>query len=222
MKIKGLILTTGWLSCAAISVNAQQIAIQNQYGKYASEKTTINVSGSPYLTDDWAAATIKMKSGLMVKEKVKYDLLDDILYFKSTDGKFMTFAEPVSEFRIEEGSGAGLYRNNYDNSRFGSKTTFYQVLFDGKVKLLKRVNKGVNDVMEYNAASPTKTITQKVRYYAVSVDGTFVEVKPAKKDILNIMNSKKAEVDKFLSSSHIDFKADADLVTLFTYYNSLV
>jgi hypothetical protein len=221
MKLKNMLLTTSLLSISALSLQAQ-VTTQNQYGKYTAEKTTVNVSGSPYLTDDWASATIKMKSGLLVKEKIKYNLLDDILYFKSADEKFMTFAEPVSEFRIEEGAGAGLYRNNYDNSRFGTKNTFYQVLFDGKVKLLKRLNKGVNDVMEYNAASPTKTITQQVRYYAVSPEGTFVEVKPNKKDLLAVMEGKKAEVEKFLSSSHINFKSDADLVTLFTHYNSLM
>lgn len=195
-----------------------------RWGTYAKAKITENINGSPFLSDDWLPATIKMATGNLLKDfKVKYNLIDDQLYFKSDeDNRFLTFNEPVSEFRIQEPSGLVLYKNGFVNPKFGSKNTFYQVLFDGKVKLLKRLNKSVIEVQGYNEASPTKNISEQVRYYAGSVNGEVVEVKPTKKDVLAIMASKKAEIDKFLTSSRIDFKNDKDLVTLFTYYNSLI
>ena len=215
-----LIIVGALLSILSSQDAFAQVTTQNPYGRYSTEKTIDKVTGSPYLSDTWDLATVKTAGGAILKDlKVKYDLMDDLLYFKSSDDKVMVFNQPISEFKIVE---EGLFRNGFNNPLYGDVNTFYQVIFDGKVKLLKRKKKSFTEVLNYNEASPVKKINTQMFYYVMGVTGTFQEIKLNKKSIIDSMKDKQKEINEFLNQSKVDFKSDKDLFILFNYYNSLL
>lgn len=63
---------------------------------------------------------------------------------------------------------------------------------------------------------------QKTVVYYLVKNGQFLEMPNSKSRILNMMSSKKKEMDVFIKTNKIDLSKEADLVKTITYFDSLL
>jgi len=219
-----ILLGFGLLSTKGFGQNTDpgSVSAQTRLGKYTAEKTLENMVGSPYFNKDWQKGTVKFANGKVFKDmEVKYNLVDDKLVLKSETGEAMTIVDPVSEFRLPTSNGEAFFKSGFRPLGKHTERTFYQVLFDGNIKLLKRLNKSIIESQSYNSPSPVKTIDESVHYYFVKND-ELIEFKPTKKAILQLLKDKSEQVNSVLSNIKGDLKEDETLKSVFVYYNSLI
>jgi len=208
----------------SISSNAQGI-FQDENGRPLEAIHYTDVKGSPFLADNWTKGKVKLADGESFDDMdLKYDQVTDQLIFKNSVGAAMAFAKPVNEFTLVSVGSPGiesiLFRNGYKPINGNTAKTFYQVLSDGETPLLKRTVKKVGEHKPYGSATVVKTFEEVHNFFLVQ-QGTPVKIRKDKQSILEALKDYHPEVEEFVKSNNLNFKSEADLVMLVTYYNSL-
>jgi len=219
--------TTSAQGIGKYTANSNVQIMQDRDGKPILTKDYTDVVGSPYLVQDWSTGIVKLDNGQTYKDvSLKYNLMEDEVYFKSEKGgEPLSFADPVSEFTITyKDNETGETHTNYYRKGFNgiSRTTpnsYFEVLSDGTVQLIKKKSVGIVVSQEWNSATKVKNFKDDTKYYLVK-NGQATQVKKDKK-ILENFSDKKQQMENYASSNKINFKSDADLSKLVTYYNSL-
>ena len=210
----------------SIEVNAQYI--HDYQGKAYVEQSYTDVQGDPYLISSWADGTVKFVGNKSINAKLKYDLMKDELLFQNPkDSSAMVFVNAVEGFSLrlfkidESNLSPLLFSNGYPAVDDQTQASFYQVIADGKVKLLKRYHKHIRTDQAFNSATITKTFEMIGPFYYTVTDNKITRLKLTQKAITTALNDKTDQVQAFVKNNKIDFKSDRDLAKLFTYYNSL-
>lgn len=196
-------------------LQAQFVTYQD--GSPAKEIKLINVEGSELLYPDWIRGSVKLANGGLYSDlMLKYNLYEDQLYFLGKDNITMKFASPVFEFYLDK----DLYRNGYPSIKNLTSLSFFHILVDGKVTLLKKISKNIIEVKEFNSATAIKKIVDEKNNY-LFLKGSLKPLKTDKASLLDLFFDKKNEVDAYLKANKVNFKKDEDIVTFVKYYNSL-
>jgi len=228
MKIPFFTLIVAGLMCCGTISSAQNQILNDNQGKPVMEQSYTDVEGSPYLAASWLPGIVSLTNGKTIAAKLKYDVVKDELLFQSPrDSMALAFVTPVKSFRfdigtIDESSLVPLiFSNGYPAIDEQSEVSFYQVIADGKVKLLKRYKKVIHSDQAFNSATTTKTFAMRDAVYYLLADNKIIRVKPTPKTIAATLPDKTDQVQTFIKTNKIDFKSDRDLAKLFSYYNSL-
>jgi hypothetical protein len=181
--------------------------------------------GFPFYLNEWAVGNLILAS----KKKyagvfVKLNLQTDKVHYQYQE----TMAERVA--------GDGIVREvelkdpgRLDTVRFRcyfppidkyDLKTFYQVLADGKVILLKQIKKIFIEEKAFNSATITRRFDTQNSYY-VFKDEKMDRLKRSKSGLLDILSDQKELVEKFISNNKLTVKSDDDLAKIVAYYNSL-
>jgi len=183
-----------------------------------------DVKGSPYLIAGWAKGAVKMANGQIHKDMdLRYNQLDDELTFKNTDGTELSFQEAISEFNIitiaDDKKTTRLFRNNFIPIKGTTNLAFYEILYDGTVKLVKKDFKYIESYQPYITEAVVKTVKERVKYYSV-IDNKLTEFKNNKKS-LEIFGSKASKVQEYIDQNKLDLKVEADLIKAFAYSDTI-
>jgi hypothetical protein len=186
-----------------------------------------NIDGTPYLYDTWQPGMVKLVNGVSSKEKMqlKYNLVDDVVSFKDKEsGEAMAFVVPVQEFTLNLTNDDELFvrrfRSGYKNIEGSTPASFFEVLSDGKIQLIKKFNKVVFESQNIGSASKTKGFLDKTKYYLVN-NGKALPVKNDKKSLLAALGDKQAQMEDYIKTNKVNFKNDGQLGKLVDYYNTL-
>ncbi|HTH81441.1 MAG TPA: hypothetical protein VL490_00815 [Mucilaginibacter sp.] len=179
-------------------------------------------SGNPFFSTDWVKADVKFKNGNEQKDKVvKYSDLKDILYTQAPGNQYGLFDTPVSEFTIYNTDGTTAHFSVFPGNGKTADDAFFQVLADGKVKLLKKNAKAISESKAgIGTAVVTKMVVDNIDYYLL-IDGKAVRIKKDKKAIETALGSKQTELDAYIQTNKLSLKKDEDVAKLITYYNTL-
>jgi hypothetical protein len=219
-------LLSGFL-CGLINLaNAQNIVqLKESQGMPLRSKSYAEMKGNPYLTKSWSKAIVKQADGQVFKDiDVKYDQLEEQLIFKTASGQELGFAVPVTEFKISyEENGASTTKtfvNGFAPFRGSTDKTYYELLYDGSVKLLKKNIKQIESQRAYNSAVTTQTISERVKYY-YALNNELVEFKRDAKFVNDAFGGKATAVQKYIKDNNLDLKKDEELIKAFAYFSTL-
>lgn len=184
------------------------------------------VTGSPFLYDDWAPGTVKFADQKQINIKdLKYDLLNDILLFKNEKEEVMEVAEPVLAFTITYAKDSKTvqrtFRSGFKASNDNTAQSFYEILFDGQTKLTKRTGKTIVEEKEYNATTATRKLIDKPSYFIVKATNMPIAISKNEKSVLSALEDKTTELKTFIKDNKLNLKNDVDLIKLLTYYDEL-
>ncbi len=182
-----------------------------------------NTSGSPYLFDKWSIGSARTTSNAISKDvPLKYDEIDDVVLMKSDDGKLMTFAAPVAEFSITDpkNNTSRLFRSGFAATKVNNDKSFFEVIQDGKVRLLRKNHKIISESKEYSGAV-SKRIVDGVKYYLVNADNVPVALKLDQKSINALLPEKEAQLTEYAKANKLNLKNQEDAAKLIAYYNTL-
>jgi hypothetical protein len=188
-----------------------------------TQKKYEDVTGTPFLYEEWSPGTVKFTNGKSYKENLflKYNAKDDELYFKNKNGDPLLFVDSVSEFVITPPIGIGHhYRNGYKDVNGYSQNAFFEVVADGSVQLLKKTKKTILESKAYNSPTTERRFVTVSQYYLIK-SGKAVAVKPDKKSVLSTLNDKQPALEKFIKENNLNLRNDDELAKLVVYYNSI-
>lgn len=212
------------LLCVAVkSISAQ--GLQTTAGGIpVQDRNLSDVKGSQFIFDDWAKGNVKLKDDKVYNNlDLKYSDYDDAVYFKSSSGEMQAFSVPVADFTISytEGNNNFLrhFKNGYQVMGY-EVNAYFETLNDGKTQFLKKTKKKIEEVNTYGSTTGNKSFNTSTRYFIFN-NGKVVNVKKDKKSILEALGDKQTELETYAKANNLNFKNEADIAKLVTYYNTI-
>lgn len=223
MKLSALLTICSISICFYFNVVLAQGAIQTTNLNAFKERMTPlkamsePVDGSPYFNDEWAKAKIVAADGVKIEiEEVKYNAFSRSFEFLKNKQVF-TLPQKYEVMAFEL-AGSSFIRATFKG---GKSKDFFQVLSEGKLKLLRRYQCGLIKAQPAEGlipASNAKYDMREIYYFQINDDPTD-KLKLKKDDILTLMKDKSKEVESFIKKEKLKTKKEKDLIKIFNFYN---
>jgi hypothetical protein len=213
------------IAATACSLQAQSVKEQlvfDQQDRALLTSSNLREEGTPLLTSTWLKGLVKFTNGTTYKaDFLKYDLEKDQVYFKDTKSdNLLQFSLPVSEFSLIVGEETLLFKSGFAPIDRTKTSSFYQVLSDGGVQLLKRRVKQSFEERAFNSATTTRSYKED-EYYYLAQNNVPVKIKKDKKQVFAVLANHAAELEVYFSEQKLNLKNEEDLISLIIFYNSL-
>lgn len=215
--IKGILIAT--ILCLATTSYAQVYSTVNSPSRNAvnSKESLAGLVGEPYLYIDFKKAFVRFSNAVTSLYEIKYDQLADEIVVKGEGNQEYAFSDPILEFKFQDSKTT--FRSGFaPTSPKTSEKSFYQVIFDGNTKYIKRMAKVVIDAKQYNGPV-TKKVEEDYAYFIVRPGGNPESVKNNEKSILAALA--KPELNAYVKANKLNLKNDEDVIKLLAYNDSL-
>lgn len=190
-------------------------------GRPVSASPSDNVEGTPYLVDEWKPGSVILRKGVMIKDmQLKFDVLRNKLYFLR-DGAMFEFADSVRDFYLNysDGSSVGLvYRNNFPAVDRNTTSTFYELLVDGKISLLKYRSKTSMEIKGIDLRV-TKKYEDRQQYYLALPGNRMMKIKRDKKSLYEALPEYTQQLVKILDEQGL--KNEEALISVIEKINAV-
>lgn len=185
--------------------------------------TNYNIEGSPYFPSEYCNATIKVIKGKKYQDvSAKVNLQSNEVYVKFSDGIEFIATVPLEyvEFNGCNDDKKIIFRSGFPVIEKQTGATYYQVLSEGDIALLKNFNTTFRDYTPYGGASVTRSFESSPLYYAYSREKGIVRLKD-NAALLQLIPAQKSQLEKFMNDEGIKIKKESDLLKLFGFVNSI-
>lgn len=172
-----------------------------------------------FVNSDWANGWIIYDHERYDNTPLLYNLTNDKIIAEHYAGAFIDLvATKVTAFHIHGHSFRRL--TPADDKRGGISEGFYDILHDGKIKIVAKHLKKFIQVIHLHENE--QSFEEKEHFYIVR-DGNFFPVR-SKKSALNILGDHRQELKQFLRASKLSFKNQREetLVKMAAYYDTLI
>ena len=158
---------------------------------------------------------------------IKYDLEANVLTVVGK-GKTKSFSsQKVFYFEIFD-EILENYRQFYSipyNVNFDYKIpVFFEVVYEGKLSLLRReqiVVRSVNNTNAYWGGGSVRQTVIEYSYFFLDDKGKITFFNGKKKDLFRFMSKKQTEVKQFIKENRLETDRSSDLVRITAFYNSI-
>ncbi|MGN6293647.1 MAG: hypothetical protein ACTHMV_12960, partial [Chitinophagaceae bacterium] len=183
----------------------------------------LNAEGSPFLYDQYIPAEISvMQGGVYPGIKIKLNVVDNELLFMADNGQEMSTTTPVKSIKLNmpKEDGSGMEELIFEGNGIALNSPgarIYQVLVDGKARLLKHIQISYSDVRKYPEGIMARVFKKKSFYYAVVKNQPPVKFDKSKSEVMALFPDKQNEVASFIQTQKLKCKTEEDLVKVFQY-----
>lgn len=212
MKLIKLFLMVG-IAGLTHSVATAQIYMTDINGQVLRENKYVDVQGSPYLDEAWKPGVlISSKGKAYPNNQVRFDAYGGEVEYQQKEKAYRMNPRELHEFKILNGVDTLRFKNGFAAANSNTPETYYQVLYDGSVKLLKQLKITMNESKAYNSATATKTFSRQELYFVNKPDGSLQRIQRNRKSILSAFPDKKSEMEKALKE--FDASDESGLINL--------
>lgn len=200
-------------------VKAQEYTYVDREGKDIRKyrPTPENISGTPFLVDKWLDGTVVNSKGVTFNNvRLKFDVYNDKLLYAETNNEALEFPENIKKFTLNN----MVFINGLPSVDTLSELSYYQLLADGKTKLLRHPAKHIVESKGYGS-SMTNYRFDDMQVLYIYKDVKMIAIKQDKKSVLAVLADKETEMNNYLANHKVNFKNNADLTALIAYYNTL-
>lgn len=173
----------------------------------------------------WHDGKIVLENGDTLRGSVKYDMQTDLIQYHANDKLETYTARKVLFLEIYDKTVRRyrkMYSLPYTTSGQYKAPVIFELLEEGKITLLCR------EALEYRSVSSSfyyystySRLTIVYKYFLLQENGEIVPFIGRKNDWLDLMTTRKEEVQKFAKANRLDFDEKYDLSRIIAYYNSL-
>jgi hypothetical protein len=182
------------------------------------------VEGSPFFDDSLMKGRLETAEGKIYEGLLlRIDLLENAIHFIARDGREMIVTTPIAKLLLRDSVSGKEYDFVHSSFLQTSGTVepgWYQVLTSGPAIMYKHILKTMQEQRPYNSATTEQTIRTSGQYFLLA-NSTFSRVKKLK-ELPDLLQDKKTELDTYISSQGLSGKLDADYAAVVSYYNGLV
>lgn len=221
----GLIL---FLIAFSLPAFAQIVNLPDNSGAPIREQKYQNVEGSPYLFEAWINGDLQLADGSVRKNiPIKYNTYQQQVEVVSDGQTIAVYPSSLKEFTInsldENGNKVSYkFRNGFKVPPY-KKDDFFQVLYDGEMKLLGRVKTQLVEPItssSYGATNKASTFESGKEYFVLKKNGEAEKIRLRKKDIRNLFPEKKDLIKKIIREEDIDLDTEEGVTILFSNLDS--
>src|SRR5258705_5774297 len=170
------------------------------------------VDGHPYFIEKFMDATIGVSTGAVYNGvKARIDLCKQEIHFKlPSDSERIAFPGLINEITFYDTTGSGIhsytFQSGYPEVDDLKRNTYYQVLSDGKVVMLKSSIKKINKTKnEMSGEESSQFDTYEDHYLYVKYE--MKRVKKDKEYLLNLLADKRKEMEAYAKDQKLNFKS---------------
>lgn len=176
-----------------------------------------SIKGNPYYqSTDWQKGSLVLQAVSFSEVLLKYDLVADEVILRHPNGfsSVTLFTPRIQSFTL----GNKVFVNLPGNGS-GFKTGIYEQLAKGTITLYAKRSKRIDEAMVIDAKERTFI---EVNAYYVLKEGKYYLIKK-QKALLELMGDKRREVDAWIQTQGIGFKANPEVAftQIVAYYNQL-
>ena len=216
----------------AISATAPTDAevLNRELGKGKGQLGATPVTGSSFLLPYWTRGTVKMTSGTVPQPWLKYDLHGDHLLWRRPSGDSLELnTSAMTEFSLGDSlRGTRYLYRRYLDARIRElplRTAFFEVRYDaGRSALLRKRSRTLfhtNNGPSLAGRSSDRWV-ETSDFYLKNADNTIEPIRLNAKAVLAVLGKAKAPaLQAYITRESLDLSAEADLVKLLTYYDTL-
>ena len=187
-----------------------------------------NVQGSPYLSEDWSAGTININADKKFKlSRLRFDALLNRVEYQYEE-KIYEPTVAFNEFTIQlsdgnDGQTARTFRRGFPAAEENNEKTFYEVLYDGKNKLLRKTHVRINEYPEPLSTVRVKRFAKvEVLYlYDVPTNQLIKLGKKDKKAVLAALSGKREQLNQYIDEQKLKLNSEANIIKLLAYYDAM-
>ena len=197
-------------SQSQLNASGGQVFLQDASGKYLTSNNYTDVDGNPYFPKEWVEGTVSLKAGKVIPyNALRLNTISGNLEFKFTD-KAYDVINPMNEFTLE----TLKFRKGFEPIEKQNAETFYQVLYDGKQKLLCYRLGSIYLDSPYNSATKTKKFQLSETYYLQKADGKLHELKKNLKFFLLQIGDNSRQLEEYCKKENIKLRSWNDAVRI--------
>jgi hypothetical protein len=186
-----------------------------------------DVTGNPYLFKDWSDGVVRFASGRsMTQFKLKFDCFKNILLLQF-DGNVFAADAKVNEFVLYTKTGktkdSMLFRKGFPAIDRFSDATYYQVLFQGKVQLLRLILRNVIEEKQIVTVNgQTSRHLESAEQYYLFQNGQLALLPDSKSELATSFKDQKAAIAAFIDNQQLKMRNADDFVQVVNKYNELL
>lgn len=201
---------------------SQDYALGNNFvkdvgGNIVAPSEYVEINGNLYFPETWVKGTARMKTGkTIVFEALRFNTVNQLLEFKLEDVIY-NLPYVINEFTLD----SVLFRNGLPQVDNQDAYSFYQILYDGKQKIVCYRHGVMMNQDTYNSATKTKKVDSIQQYYLLKEDGKMYSLKKNPKNLLPFLSDKSSEINAFCEREHINLKKWKDAVRILAYTESI-
>lgn len=212
------------IGVAQAQVNTNQLGVnQVESGNLITTGAYTNYENTPYIPTDWLPGTLVTPTGQQYAVNLLHYNADlDQAEYQIGEQVFRPrFAVRQIVLGDSTSASARRFRNGFPAVDYQTPASFYEVLHDGKTKLLKRTKAVQLDVTGYNSATKQKRFDFNETYYLARIGNTPVRVKRDKKSLLESLADRGAQVEEFISRGKLKFRNWDEVGKVLQFYDGL-
>jgi hypothetical protein len=177
------------------------------------------IEGSPYLNEEFVRGNVTTLDSIQYRNvPLRYNIYNDEIEFMVDDENYLAIAEPTSMAQISIKEAVFIYLKK--DLKYG----YYQLLEDGKIKLLLRYNvrfRQANYSNGINQARPPK-FNRGVNTHYIQLGYNEPQLIKKKKDIDRIFGKESVAIKELIKKEHIDIHNEKDLHKFVKLLNSSI
>ncbi|PKK38131.1 hypothetical protein BWI96_03375 [Siphonobacter sp. SORGH_AS_0500] len=202
-------LITGTLSA---QVNTNQFGTNQIEGSnQIAVGTYTEYENQPYVSADWSKGILLAADGKRyMVQKLNYNAYNDRPEYQEQEKTFQPRFE-VKAFVLGDTITGAKYRKGFAAIDQQSPKSFYEVLVDRQVKLLKYTKANLLDVTSFNSATRQKKFDFNTMYYLVKPDQSIVRIKKDKKSILEALPEQAERIEEIAKERKSKMKSWEDI-----------
>ena len=120
----------------------------------------------------------------------------------------------------KDGVNTYIFQTGFSPIDNQSAIHFYQVLVNGKISLLKSINKNIEERLNELSGEKSKEFAQRENLYVLN-EGSLKRVKKDSDFFINTMANQKEAINQYIRTNKLNFKNEEQLKKLVEFYNSL-
>lgn len=181
-------------------------------------------TGNPYLLKEWCDGVVRFTSGRTVTQfKLKFDCLKNMLLLQFKGNAFATESKVQEFVMYPKNKDSLLFRRGYPGTGKTTEQTFFNVLLQDKVSLLRLVTRNI--VEEKQLVSVNGRMNRRleeVEYYYLLQDGQLVQLPANRNALPSTFADKKEPVAQFIASQQLKMHSPDDFIQVVKKYNELL
>ena len=190
------------------------------------EEEMNDVTGNPYLFKDWSNGIVRFSGGRTMNQfKLKFDCLKNLLVLQFNGSAFAAEGK-VQEFVMypkSKSKDSLLFRKGFPAVDKATENTYYQVLFQDKVTLLRLFSRNIIEEKQLVTVNGhiNRRLEEVERYYLLH-NGEMVLLPDSRNDLPEKFSDKKDQIAQFISSQQLKMRSSDDYLQVVKKYNELL
>jgi hypothetical protein len=177
--------------------------------------------GNPFFYSDKPGAGTVVYDGVLYENlQLQYDELKEVIIVQDASHRIQLLNERISGFTVFNNRFTRLEKDSLSSALVS--TGFYNLLYEGKVSVLKKEIKELREELRSSSEGILRFIDVK-KYYYIKKNNEYYAVKN-KKSVLGIFADHRKEIQQYIRKNKLSFRKNPDetLVKTSGYYDRLI